>query len=1016
LSVPNPRKSLLETATASGLKRGIRRGQQSPAKNPVSKISPLRSIAAFLLSAGLAWAVVRSPNSPPDLDASPEAEFETGLVRVWNEKGEPPLERDHIPEAQLGDALVVELKNNDQWLAENIEAGAWQDDAAVKDADPVVKAMIKDHQLTSAIKVGEQLEELARANSLFDDRKQPATAKAEMTALTSSPDLMEQLGYVVWGDYHPKDENGVALDVSNSAQVLPAIEHCGKALQFVRDFRDQATAKLVLIINDIPLPGLTVQRREREAGWRPEENTELELKRPTYAWYQFRLQGPHNSDFAKTWSRLLQPAGTHFSNPSKVALSLPGEKKPLPTNVTPAAPDLRCRFNLLAVLTPSPTPGQQHFQKGDAVYPLDERDLENHVLKGRIVEDPDLHSDTPYLVHFEERGGTRRYAGTELARLPPDLIISGVLRVWNGNEEAITAWEDAQKDEIPQARIGDTLVVEVRNFGRWLARQIDNGFLQDEPLIVKASQASKALDDLIKAKRFAEASRVGKTIQRILDNAPQSKASDIVERLKREAKNDPDLAAITFPQLASERSEKPAPPESPRLPVNSQATPTPVPELAGARRDAVRNKELAAQKKASKTKEDQEAQTFLAPFQAAFSLREELKAAKLRTLVLTINDIPLGITPDNSDYAPVPKARRPAGDPQDDIYYWLHFSLRPKPAAATTEDGKSGDDPVKRLMAHPTFTMPSKVALTLRSGADTLILPTAVNKDAQDIRSRFNLIGIEKFKFWPMVFIFVLILGSLVFFAASTDILRDPCRRRPEGVEPVSLARSQMAFWFVVIAAAFAFLWVTTGNIDTINGTCLTLLAIGTTTALTTMAVQGNRSGRKDLSDVLQKTPHEMLKLKPAEVREAMAARKKELEETGASTMAPEELAEATAILKTYEEKLDRFFKSRPKWCPLQLYYWRYRLETVFEDLLTEQAGTYDFHRFQMLAWTLVLGAVFVFKVFTDRTMPQFDSNLLLLMGISSGAYIGFKVASPRKTDDETAPADDEKDGPQKTA
>jgi hypothetical protein len=54
--------------------------------------------------------------------------------------------------------------------------------------------------------------------------------------------------------------------------------------------------------------------------------------------------------------------------------------------------------------------------------------------------------------------------------------------------------------------------------------------------------------------------------------------------------------------------------------------------------------------------------------------------------------------------------------------------------------------------------------------------------------------------------------------------------------------------------------------------------------------------------------------------------------------------------------------------------------------------------------------------VFADRTMPQFDSNLLLLMGISSGAYIGFKVAGPRNTDDSAPAADDEKDGTQKPA
>jgi hypothetical protein len=970
----------------------------------VLKFSSPRVLAALFVCAGIARGEVRPANAETDVDPAPEARFEAGLVRVWNSKGEPPLERDHTPEAQLGDAIVAEIKNLDQWFCENLQAGAWRDDAALKNADPDLAELIKDRQLSAAIKVGKQLERLVQASNDFDEKMPLPRSDAEWAALVAKPDFLEQIGYVDWSGYEPKDENGGAIDLSNPAQLAIVLERCGKALQSLRDFEKQQIAKFVLEINDVPLPGLVVEVPEREAGWRLEDPHDLQLTRPAYGWYQFRLQGPRTSDFAKAWSRLMQAAGSRFSNPSKIALSIPGEKIPLPSNVTPAAEDLRCQFNLLAVAPPAtPSFGEKTFRKGDAVYPLDQRDLDDHVLKGRIVEEPDLQSATPYLVHFEEKGGTGHYAGAELARLPPDLVPSGLVRVWNGNEERITAWEDAQFDEVPEARIGDTLVVELRNFGRWMARQIDNGFFQEEPLILKASQASRPLDESIKAKRFSFASKIGRKIQRILNDAPHTPAVAIVEKLHREAKNDSDLAALNFPKLASEQKERPAPSASPPGPASTEkpaqpattSTSTTGPQSAGGR-----NKELAAQKAALKETEEQEAQTFLAPFRAADSLLTELKLAKLRTLVLLINDISLGITPENSDYAPVPETRRPAGDPKDDHYYWLHFSLKSKPATGTNDEGKGVEDPFKRLMAHPTFTMPSKVALTIKTGGDTLILPTAVTKDALDIRSRFNLIGIEPFKFWPMVFVFILILGSLGFFAASTDILRDPGRRRPEGVEPVSLARTQMAFWFVVIAAAFAFLWVTTGNTDTINGTCLTLLAIGTTTALTTLAVQGTRPGRKDLSDILQKTPHEMLKLKPLEFETAIATRKRELEETGASTMTPEELAEATTILEKAEQGIARFMSERPKWLPLRLYYWRYRLRTVFEDLLTEEAGTYDFHRFQMLAWTLVLGSVFVFKVFTDRAMPQFDSNLLLLMGISSGAYIGFRVANPRKNDD----------------
>jgi hypothetical protein len=294
-------------------------------------------------------------------------------------------------------------------------------------------------------------------------------------------------------------------------------------------------------------------------------------------------------------------------------------------------------------------------------------------------------------------------------------------------------------------------------------------------------------------------------------------------------------------------------------------------------------------------------------------------------------------------------------------------------------------------MEKPSFSMPSKVTLTLKSGSDTLALPTAVTPQAKDWRCQFHLIGISQWMFWSISIVFAVIALSLGFFAAQTDILRDPCRRRPEGVEPVSLARTQMAFWFVVIAAAFLFLWVTTGNITTINGTCLVLLAIGTSTALASAQINSGKERRKDLSDALQKTPHEMLKMTPEEMQNALAARITELEHAEPDAITAEEKAQVIEILERHREEVKCFLERQPSWLPKTVYFWKYRLGSVFEDLLTEEAGTYDFQRFQILAWTLVLGTVFVVKVFYERVMPTFDTNVLLLMGISSGAYLGFK-------------------------
>jgi hypothetical protein len=60
-------------------------------------------------------------------------------------------------------------------------------------------------------------------------------------------------------------------------------------------------------------------------------------------------------------------------------------------------------------------------------------------------------------------------------------------------------------------------------------------------------------------------------------------------------------------------------------------------------------------------------------------------------------------------------------------------------------------------------------------------------------------------------------------------------------------------------------------------------------------------------------------------------------------------------------------------------------------DLLWDGGGM-SLHRFQIVVWTLVLGAIFAASVYLDLAMPEFSATLLGLMGISSGTYLGFKV------------------------
>jgi hypothetical protein len=95
-------------------------------------------------------------------------------------------------------------------------------------------------------------------------------------------------------------------------------------------------------------------------------------------------------------------------------------------------------------------------------------------------------------------------------------------------------------------------------------------------------------------------------------------------------------------------------------------------------------------------------------------------------------------------------------------------------------------------------------------------------------------------------------------------------------------------------------------------------------------------------------------------------------------------LAEQSAI----EESLRR--------TDIQLaFYRRGKLWRFMTDLLGDD-GVISFHRFQIAAWTLVLGTIFVEQVATQLAMPEFNATLLGLMGISSGTYIGFKIPATR--------------------
>ena len=70
------------------------------------------------------------------------------------------------------------------------------------------------------------------------------------------------------------------------------------------------------------------------------------------------------------------------------------------------------------------------------------------------------------------------------------------------------------------------------------------------------------------------------------------------------------------------------------------------------------------------------------------------------------------------------------------------------------------------------------------------------------------------------------------------------------------------------------------------------------------------------------------------------------------------------------------------------------RSEPLSRGFFADIAGAerIELHRLQIIAWTIVLGGIYVWNVLADFTLTDFDANLLALAGVVNGVYVGLKT------------------------
>ncbi len=297
------------------------------------------------------------------------------------------------------------------------------------------------------------------------------------------------------------------------------------------------------------------------------------------------------------------------------------------------------------------------------------------------------------------------------------------------------------------------------------------------------------------------------------------------------------------------------------------------------------------------------------------------------------------------------------------------------------------------LLNQPVLKRKVIVSVGFPNGEEIDSEMTPDGKESAALDQQFFLTVIPSYRTAIGVIVILTALIAFLALARRTHIIRDGAApRRPDGLRPYSLARGQMAFWFFLVIASYFFLWIVTGDMDTLNTSVLGLIGISAGTALGSAFIDAARptalSGNEPTVDVTK--PHlEVL----AELNDLRAKTQLELEA----------LQKARAVMSSTDkhgleenERQQNDVRERLANYRWQSVYFAWPTwKGVMYDLLAEN-NVISFHRFQIFVWTLILGIMFVANVYSELTMPQFSATLLGLLGISAGTYVGFKLPEQR--------------------
>lgn len=244
-------------------------------------------------------------------------------------------------------------------------------------------------------------------------------------------------------------------------------------------------------------------------------------------------------------------------------------------------------------------------------------------------------------------------------------------------------------------------------------------------------------------------------------------------------------------------------------------------------------------------------------------------------------------------------------------------------------------------------------------------------------RARLGLYLMQwKWYFWLFLGIFFVLAIILLQYDRFKNMLRDdgPVKGPAGAIPAYSLSRVQMAYWFALSILAYVLIWGITGDRDTVNNDILALIGISAGTFLGAVSIDSSKKSQAQTN-----LPAATAKLVQAQNVAAAAT-----VALNAAPADPVAVANANLATQTAAIQHDAVYRLGCQATVPQ------HKGGFWTDILCDADGI-SFHRFQIVAWSLVLGVIFVNVIFTTLSMPTFGNTLLGLMGISAGTYLGFK-------------------------